>query len=301
MDLRIDPILTTRQLADAIGASESSVKRWVDRGEIGGFRTAGGHRRIPVAEAVGFLRRTGAPLAKPRALGLAWLPQRGPADHGAAERLFESLREDDTGSAGALITGRFLSGAGVAEIGDQMIRPALARIGELWLDGPEGILFEHRAVDTCVRVVSRLSDWLPAIPRGAPSAVSAAGPTDPYILPPLLAGLTLRECGVRARNLGPLAPAETIALAVERYGVSACALSFSVPAGDEAAWALLFGRLDAGGALLFLGGRAAGSLPGWLSRRGRVCASLTGLRQLACETLGLRPATPDHQRSEEAP
>ncbi len=45
-------LLTPKQVARAIQVSESSIKRWCDRGTIPAEYTAGGHRRIPLAELV---------------------------------------------------------------------------------------------------------------------------------------------------------------------------------------------------------------------------------------------------------
>ena len=50
------PLLSPRELAQAIGVSESSLKRWADAGQIRVARTAGGHRRISIADAVRFIR-----------------------------------------------------------------------------------------------------------------------------------------------------------------------------------------------------------------------------------------------------
>jgi MerR family transcriptional regulator, light-induced transcriptional regulator len=52
--------LSPKALAAAIGVSESSLKRWADEGRLAAERTAGGHRRIAVAEAVRFVRRRGS-------------------------------------------------------------------------------------------------------------------------------------------------------------------------------------------------------------------------------------------------
>jgi MerR family transcriptional regulator, light-induced transcriptional regulator len=51
-----EPTLTTQELADALGVSTSSVKRWIDNGRIQAMRTAGGHRRIKTAEALRAIR-----------------------------------------------------------------------------------------------------------------------------------------------------------------------------------------------------------------------------------------------------
>ena len=62
--------VTPRQLAEAIGVSESSLKRWSDAGKIEVSRTEGGHRRIAIGEAVRFIRASRAPVVRPDLLGL---------------------------------------------------------------------------------------------------------------------------------------------------------------------------------------------------------------------------------------
>ena len=48
LGLHVEDQLTTRQVAEALSVSESSVKRWCDQGAIPTIRTVGGHRRIPL-------------------------------------------------------------------------------------------------------------------------------------------------------------------------------------------------------------------------------------------------------------
>ena len=50
--------------------SESSLKRWADGGRLRFSRTAGGHRRFSIAEAVRFVREAGLPVRDPAGLGL---------------------------------------------------------------------------------------------------------------------------------------------------------------------------------------------------------------------------------------
>jgi len=70
-------LLSPKEFAEAIGVSQSSIKRWTDEGRIEAARTAGGHRRIPIAEAVRFVRETGASVVQPQALGLPGSPRVG--------------------------------------------------------------------------------------------------------------------------------------------------------------------------------------------------------------------------------
>src|SRR3954469_4133419 len=65
----MEKLLTTNDVAMAIGASESSLRRWTNSGAIRTHRTVGGHRRIPLSEAIRFIRETGATVVRPDLLG----------------------------------------------------------------------------------------------------------------------------------------------------------------------------------------------------------------------------------------
>ncbi|MEK6702985.1 MAG: helix-turn-helix domain-containing protein [Planctomycetota bacterium] len=276
-------MLSTRQLAQSLGVSESSVKRWIDDGEIAAERTAGGHRRITVASAVRFVRQQRLPVHSPMALSPSAAPLLGEVDADAAESCHDALLADDAPKARAIITGRYISGASIAAIGDGLIRPALARLGELWKSDRGGILVEHRAVDTCIQVLSDLIAWLPPLSESAPVAVSAAGPGDPYLLPPMLSAMTLRERGVQSRNLGASTPLATIALAVERYGARVCAVSVSITQDPKrhSEWLDLLDRLTELGAGLVVGGRCVRSVPAQVLARAQVCASVSEIGSFA--------------------
>ena len=69
-------LLTPKDLADAIGASERSVRRWLDAGTVKVTRTAGGHRRIALEEAVRFIRASGQQVVRPEILGVQGLRRR---------------------------------------------------------------------------------------------------------------------------------------------------------------------------------------------------------------------------------
>lgn len=200
--------LSPRDLASAIGVSESSVKRWVDGGELVASRTAGGHRRIERAEAVRFIRARGATVERPELLDLPPVAPRTqqPAGRVAAERLYGALVRQNAEAARSLVVSAYLGGASVAELCDGPLREALHRIGELWLDDERGIVIEHRAVDICVEALTIVRQLLPTPADEAPLAVGGAPGKDVYILPSLMVTLVLADAGFRARNLGPDTP-----------------------------------------------------------------------------------------------
>ena len=79
-------LLTPKQVARAIQVSESSVKRWCDKGAIPTRYTAGGHRRIPLSGLMQFLRATKHELIAPEVIGL-------PATSGRTGRVIARARE----------------------------------------------------------------------------------------------------------------------------------------------------------------------------------------------------------------
>lgn len=68
---RVRELLTPKQVARAIGVSESSLKRWCDQGLLPSVqRTAGGRRRLALRDVLHFVRAHDHPLVAPEALGL---------------------------------------------------------------------------------------------------------------------------------------------------------------------------------------------------------------------------------------
>lgn len=259
-------VLSTRELADAVGVSESSIKRWVDEGVIRASRTAGGHRRIPVAEAIRFVRETRATVVRPELLGLAdaAVSAADARSQGAddAERLHDDLVRGAAAHARGLLLNLYLSGQSVAAIVDGPVRSALERIGALWRHGPEGIFCEHRATDVCFQAVQQLRLLLPVAP-GAPVALGGATEGDPYLLPSLAASTVLAGEGFDAVNLGPDTPFEAFERAVARLAPRLVWISVSAAAQPEATGGgitRLAKQLAKGGAQVVVGGRAVPGL-----------------------------------------
>jgi MerR family transcriptional regulator, light-induced transcriptional regulator len=261
--MRSEPVLSPRVLAEAIGVSESSLKRWADEGRLAVERTSGGHRRIRRAEAVRFLREAGLRPVRPELLAL-------PGDAGGAVRggvnrsavaglLVAALREDRAEEARSLLVGAYLDGASLPWLCDDAIRPAMEEVGRLWESGPSGILLEHRATETCGRVIAELRLLLPAAVPEAPAAVGGAFGGDLYRLPSAMAAAVLAEAGYRVHDLGPFTPVEATIAAIERYRPTLVWQSFSVPppAGERADRALRRIAEALRGGTVVVGGRSS--------------------------------------------
>jgi excisionase family DNA binding protein len=213
----MDDFLSPRDVAVAIGVSESSLKRWIDGGLLQATRTAGGHRRIAVQEVVRFARSRRVPVRRPDVLlGEAGLALRGaPLD---GDGLFDLLLRDDRAGVTSVLLGRFLAGEALAALCDGPIRAALERIGDLWKHDERGIVVEHRATDTMLQVLAMLRHLLQVPTREAPLALGGAPGGDPYLLPSLMAATVLADVGFRDANLGANVPAAAFLRAVDDYG-----------------------------------------------------------------------------------
>jgi excisionase family DNA binding protein len=203
-------LLSTRELADVLGVSESSLKRWVDAGKISASRTEGGHRRIPLGEALRFIRTTRAPVARPELLDL-------PAAAAREQRLIGFLLEGDGAGARGWLMARYLEGATIAELADGPIREAMHALGELWHHQDSGVYVEHRGTDACVQAVAHLRGAAAQSPAGAPLGLGGAPAGDPYLLPSQLAAMTVAEAGLRSINLGPDTPPAAFAAACAEH------------------------------------------------------------------------------------
>ncbi|MGB6002419.1 MAG: helix-turn-helix domain-containing protein [Thermoanaerobaculia bacterium] len=115
--MTMKPLLSPRELAQAIGVSESSIKRWIDDGLIGATKTAGGHRRIAGSEAIRFVRESRSILLRPDVLGLrdlAAAEQDSPAAVDDVDLLFVYLKEGRAPAVNGLILSLYLGGRSVA-------------------------------------------------------------------------------------------------------------------------------------------------------------------------------------------
>lgn len=221
--------LTPKQLADAIGVSESSLKRWADEGVIRSTRTAGGHRRIPVAEAIRFVRESGSTLVNPSILGLPDIESvvdRMPARAEMPQRLASYLTAGSAREARGLIMACYMSGVSLAELFDTIVAPAMHQIGELWRHDPHGVFIEHRATDLCLQSINQLRA-MQTVNVSAPAAVGAAPSRDPYLIPSMMSAAVLTAEGMNAVNLGPNTPASSLVQAAHLHHAALVWLSLS--------------------------------------------------------------------------
>lgn len=226
--------LTPKKVAVAIGVSESSMKRWCDRGLIQTTRTAGGHRRLVKSSVIQFLRDHEHRLIDPQVIGL---PERvstgeiGSAE--AAAKLYEFLIESNARSAKALVLDQYLSGSSLGEIFDDVIAPAFGKVGEKWECGEIEVYQERRGCEICISILQEIRELLPTPGENAPVAIGGAPENDAYSVPSLMVDLTLREKGWWTERLGSHMPFSAFNNAARQYKPNLAWLSVSHIADEE--------------------------------------------------------------------
>ena len=207
-------LLTTKQVARAIGISESSLKRWCDADRIPSLRTAGNHRRLRLTDIVELARTGEIELQHPESLGLPtntgqgrWTMERG------KQGIVESLISSDFEAVNQIVFDLFLAGNSTAKICDQILAPALHQIGEEWEAGRIEVYQERMGVNAIARVLHNLQDTLAKPVPHAPLAIGGAVEKDPYTTPTLMAELVLQEVGFRSASLGNNIPLASLSQA----------------------------------------------------------------------------------------
>lgn len=210
--------VSPKQAALAMGVSESSLKRWCDRGLLSTVKTGGGHRRIAVADVVRFIRETRQQLHQPALLGLELeradiQPVRPSIEH-SLKPFTEALKLGDESRAVSLATECYLQGISLVELADRLITPAFHTIGEEWSCERMQVYEERRACEVCLRIIHQLRRLLGNPPLSGYRAIGGTLSGDFYQIATSLVELTLREAGWQAENLGSGIPFESLRAAV---------------------------------------------------------------------------------------
>jgi excisionase family DNA binding protein len=209
--------LSPKQVARALGVSESSLKRWCDQGLLASTKTNGGHRRLALDVVLRYLQESGRQLAHPELLGLPARTGTGLRTLSAAQNdLFNALLAGDEASSRQIVFDAHLATVPLSRIFDEIVAPTFRRIGEAWECGKADVYQERRAIETFSRVLHDLRQSLGTPATGAPLAIGGAPPPDSYSLATAMVELVLRQNGWVAQSLGSRLPFETLVAAIQQ-------------------------------------------------------------------------------------
>ncbi len=283
------PFFSPKQVAKALDASESSVKRWCDQGAIETVRTVGGHRKISLDALQRFLEASNRTLANPQLIGLRVAPQSTTNYSVTGDRedqiAFRKLLADgDELACGRILRDRIQrSGAPRSRVADFFITDAMHGIGDAWDKSELDAYQERRGCEICLRLIHELRSSLPLPSPTAPIAVGGTLSGDPYQIPTALVELSLREMGWNATNLGCELPVESFLRAANDYQPTMIWISVST-ISDEKAFTESENRLVDGlptETAVVLGGRALASLSTENLQYSALCNALGELTDFA--------------------
>ncbi|TWT94070.1 Helix-turn-helix domain protein [Botrimarina colliarenosi] len=215
---------TPKQIAQALGVSESSVKRWVDSGRLPAAKTAGGHRKVPLSSIAAFVRETGHDLAEPAVLGMVATSRR-PSLASSQNELYDALVDGLESRVREIVLSHYQQGESPQALGDELIGPAFRRIGESWAAGDVAVHQERRACEAMMTTLHELRRWIATPPDDAPLAIVATPPLDFAEVPPRLVELTLLAAGWRVVAAGRGLPLSEIQESVSRHAPRLVCLS----------------------------------------------------------------------------
>jgi methanogenic corrinoid protein MtbC1 len=236
-------LLTPKQVSRAIDVSESSVKRWCDKGVIPTQYTAGGHRRITMSALLQFLRGGKYQLVHPEALGLP--PTSGQTARvvdRAREQLTEALIVGADGRCRQIAIDLYLAEHSISVICDDVFAAAFRQIGDRWACEEAEVYQERRGCEIALRLLHELRTILPPPPSSAPLAIGGAASDDQYSLGTAMAELVLRDAKWNAVSLGDNLPFETLTAAIREHRPRLFWLSCSHIA-DESSFLAGYGEL----------------------------------------------------------
>lgn len=234
-------LLTSSQAAQLLEVHESSIKRWTNEGALKPARTPGGHRRIPLAELIGFARtqRAEADLLRlspfEMELGRAALAACERNDFDPLASLIVKLV--DTQPPGYLVRAlRYLEracGVPLARCFDLGVAEALRRVGGQWEEGLRTVAHEHRFTQKVMDALYALRGSDADEPKpDAPLALVGCADDCFHEIGAMFARLALEASGWRVIYLGGNVPFGEFAGLQAETGARLVAVSFVPPTGN---------------------------------------------------------------------
>lgn len=273
---------STARLAKLWDVSESTIKRWADAGLLKCRKTVGGHRKFDLDAVLEFQTRSG-------------LVSKGIASHKESaeaqdelERLLAmpdfvelSLRYREAAIAGqsqlasTILTRAYLSGMSLATISEEIIRPAMWEIGEMWRAGKVKVFEEHLATYSTMIALARLHSITARKPVNARTAVVGCSDGELHQVASAIIRYILEIEGWSVIYLGPFTPLFSFADAVMKFKPDLVAISVTVSADLERSardYETLHRVAKKHGAKIIVGGLAVEDAETRARFRGAICA-----------------------------
>ncbi len=187
--------------AEQLGVHYQTAYKWVRSGALPSSLVRGRYR-LSADDVAALARRRERP--EPRR---ARQPRHGYDD--LRERMFDALVTGDERTARTLTTALLHDGVTVTTVTEELLVPALTRIGDEWSAGRLPVSIEHRASATAERLLGENHPTPRGRRRGTVAVAGVEG--DRHALPTLMAAIALREDNWNVHHLGADVPVDDLA------------------------------------------------------------------------------------------
>ncbi len=232
-------LVSTRQAATLLGVHESSIKRWCNSEELPCSHTAGGHRRIDLADVLTYARSQNlrcALLPFGTDALLVWnganeLRLGRNADVLAVKMKDWLLHADGEKLSGLMQLCRSLE-IPYARMFDRLVARVMEEIGEAWAREAFEIGDEHRISESLTDILySLMSSMLPtSTPHNGHrvhTAIVGCGPQEDHAAGAMMVRILLMDRGWKVVYLGRNVPEEDLVLYQRRHRAELVAVSMS--------------------------------------------------------------------------
>lgn len=159
--------LSTQEVASLLGVTETTVKRWADNGELICVKSVGGHRKFFFSELTRFAEVHGYPISgsleppvNDKQLEAVQFSIHTENYHRISKVLFDEALRNDPDGFYRLLHYVAKHNVKLSTIADEVLRPLMVRVGDLWSKGKLRVDQEHRTSRTLTRAIMRLAPQL---------------------------------------------------------------------------------------------------------------------------------------------
>jgi MerR family transcriptional regulator, light-induced transcriptional regulator len=160
-------MLSTQELSHLMDVTETTIKRWADNGKINCIKTPGGHRKFLMKDVIAFAEQNGYAIS-----GLKTSKFQGKE----RDSIEFAVYTHNYGMISDIVQGMVLNGEQqllielfrylyrnhiyFPTIVDEIIRPVLVKIGDLWMQGKVSVNQEHIASQAIIETLITLQPEL---------------------------------------------------------------------------------------------------------------------------------------------
>ncbi|MEZ5429342.1 MAG: B12-binding domain-containing protein [Pyrinomonadaceae bacterium] len=231
----ISKSLTTKEVARLCSVSDATVKRWDDAGVLKSERTSGGHRRFRAEEVARFQLEQDLGLKKSHgdeSINAA-VARRRPNKNLSDCSYFRALVAGCEEEAANLLINYFLHEKNLSGLFDDLLAPAMRKIGELWVAGELTVAQEHLATRTAISSLYKLRCVVPVCDPNGKTAVCCAIEGDFHELPTHLAQIIFESEGWDVVNFGANLPLYSLTEEISHLSPKLICISSTIMADIE--------------------------------------------------------------------